>query len=93
MAEITVTPDGRLVFVYDDALQPLLAEGNAQTRRVSHVEPDQNAAGEPGWSVDLCPIGGPCLGWYPLRADALAAEVGYLQSPEGRALLLRRAAG
>lgn len=89
MTEITVTPDGRLVFVYQDELQPLLAEGSAQTRRVSHVEPDQNAAGEPGWSVDLCPIGGPVLGWYPLRADALAAEVNYLRSAEGRTLLLR----
>lgn len=89
--QITVTEDGRLLFVYDDTLQPLMSLGPAQVRRASHVEPradNSPVGGEGYWTADLSPIGGPRLGPFPLREQALAAERYFLQSPAGTALLI-----
>lgn len=71
---VYVGADGRLAFVYDDELQPLLELGAAAVRRASQVEP---AAG--GWTADLGLSGGPVLGPFPLRAAALAAEVNWIE--------------
>lgn len=67
--------------VYADDLAGLMAEGRASIRRASHVEPAADGA---GWTADLSPVGGPILGPFPLRAEALAAETAYLnQALEG----------
>lgn len=71
MTRHTLVFDGaRLAFVYDDELAELLRLGDARVRRASHVEPA--AAG--GWTADMSPVGGPVLGPYALRGEALAAE-------------------
>lgn len=72
---VRVEPDGRLVLVYADALAPLLREGPHVIRRASNVEPAEGG----GWSADLEPVGGPVLGPYALRSEALAAEVAWLE--------------
>lgn len=72
---ITVTSTGELQFIWDDALQPLLALGRATVRRASHVEPDKHGQ----WTADLSPVGGPTLGPFPLRSQALNAEVAWLE--------------
>lgn len=72
---VHVDPRGRLTLVYLDRLAELLEHGTATVRRASHVEPDP--AG--GWTADMAPVGGPVLGPYRLRADALAAELGWLE--------------
>lgn len=56
--EILIDANGDLQYVYDDALAPLAAEGQATVRRASHVEPHPT---KPGWVVDLRPVRGMIL--------------------------------
>lgn len=73
---IVTVSQGKATFVYDDDLVGLLNEGRAEIRRASHVEP----TGEGGWSADMTPVGGPVLGPFPLRQEALAAEVSWIRA-------------
>lgn len=72
---LAVKPDGTISAIYDDALADLCQQGHAHITRASHVEPTPN--GE--WTADCSP-GGPVLGPYPLRQQALDAEIEYLES-------------
>lgn len=72
---LCVRADGRVTGIYDDELAGLCDEGKARIERASHVEP----APDGGWTADLGPVGGPVLGPFPLRAEALAAEVQWLK--------------
>ncbi len=72
---LSIKADGTLQFIYDDEFRPLMDEGVATVKRVSHVEP--NGDGE--WEADLSPIGGPTLGPFMLRQDALDAEVAWIE--------------
>lgn len=72
---IIVGQEGDLQFIYDDELIELLCEGEPIIVRASHVEP--NTRGQ--WLADLGPSGGPILGPFPLRNQALAAEVEWLE--------------
>jgi hypothetical protein len=74
--QLNISPDGTVRFVWNDALAPLLQMGTAQVKRASHVEP--TADGQ--WVADLSPVGGPKFGPHTLRADALAAEVRWLDA-------------
>lgn len=78
MIDIIIAPNGDLRFIYNDDAAALLTAGKATVTRVSHVEP---CAG--GWSADMAPVGGPVLGPFTLRGDALAAEVAWLRSERG----------
>jgi hypothetical protein len=76
---ITVQDDGKLEFIYDDALADLLTLGPSVTVRASEVEP---CAG--GWQADMrrqdgCTILGP----FPLRQQAIDAEVAWLRTHRG----------
>ena len=51
--------NGRIAFVYDDALAELLTEGTATVQRVSHVEPHPTKI---GWVADMRPVQGPVIG-------------------------------
>ncbi|WP_242687916.1 hypothetical protein [Alienimonas californiensis] len=42
--------------------------------RASHVEPADGGV----WTADLSPSGGPVLGPFPLRSEALTAEADWL---------------
>jgi hypothetical protein len=82
MTEIRMTfKDGRATFIYDDALAPFMAEGDFTPRRVSTVEPDPRG----GWSADmtLADAPGVVLGPFPLRQQALDAEVQWLREHRG----------
>lgn len=75
---IIISPDGTLHFVYDDRLASLAQFGDMEIRRASSVEP---AAGG-GWEADMRPLAGPdgpVLGPFPLRGQALAAEVEWVE--------------
>lgn len=74
MEAIITVENGGLSFIYSDALVELLNLGDATVTRASHVEP---AAG--GWTADMSPVGGPVLGPFRLRQEALDAEVSWLQ--------------
>jgi hypothetical protein len=71
--EFVITPQGAIRCLYDETL-PLTELGQLKIQRGSHVEPTPQ--GE--WTADLSPVGGPLLGPFPLRTDALRAEVEWL---------------
>lgn len=70
---VYVGGDGLLKFVYDDELAELLQLGHSVISRASHVEPTPV-----GWTADLSPSGGQVLGPFPLRGQALQAEIAWL---------------
>jgi len=71
--ELVVAADGVARCIYDEALD-LQEIGRLTITRASHVEPD--AAGY--WWADMGPSGGPVLGPYGSRSEALGAERGWL---------------
>lgn len=77
MAELvlTVTPAGTIRMLYDERLD-LRALGTPSIRRASHVEP--NESGE--WTADMGPSGGPVLGPFRFRSEALEEEAVWLKT-------------
>jgi hypothetical protein len=73
--QLVVGPSGRVRAIYSEAID-LEALGRPAITRASHVEPDD--AGR--WHADLQPVQGPVLGPYPLRSQALEAEVAWLEA-------------
>jgi hypothetical protein len=73
-ASIFVRPDGTVEFLYEDGLRPLLDLGQATITRASHVEPTPDGR----WIADLSPRGGPVLGPFTFRQEALEAERAWL---------------
>jgi len=71
---IFIGPDGKIVSIYNDNVD-LSSVGKVKIRRASHVEPDKNGK----WVADLSPVGGPKLGPFKRREDALRAEVVWLE--------------
>jgi hypothetical protein len=75
---VVVRPGGRVRLLYQERLDlgALNGGGAGEVRRASHVEPD--AAGR--WVADLEPAGGPRLGPFAKRSEALAAEAAWLEA-------------
>jgi hypothetical protein len=71
--ELVVGTDGVARCIYDEVME-LRALGKLQITRASHVEPDA----EGYWWADMRPSGGPVLGPYGSRSEALGAERGWL---------------
>ena len=71
--ELFIGPDGTARGLYGELIDASRI-GDCEVARASHVEPQP--AG--GWTADLNPSGGPVLGPFPLRSDALAAEHAWL---------------
>ena len=71
--ELVVDAGGCVRCVYDEALD-LRELGKLQITRASHVEPDRNGF----WWADMGPSGGPVLGPFKNRTEALQAERGWL---------------
>lgn len=72
---IAIDADGTTRFIHNDVLDAK-ALGAASIRRASHVEPNDDCT----WSADMSPVNGPQLGPFATRAEALAAEVAWLES-------------
>lgn len=66
--------DGTATTVYTETLD-LASLGSVHLARASHVEPNPDAT----WSADLSPVGGPLLGPFGRRSEAIAAEVAWLE--------------
>ncbi len=71
---LIVNPQGQVRAIYDEAIA-LDTLGPPSITRASHVEPDA----EGHWTADLRPVGGPVLGPYARRTEALAAEHAWLE--------------
>jgi hypothetical protein len=77
--ELVVGCDGVARCIYAEALD-LREIGKLQITRASHVEPDA----EGYWWADMGPSGGPVLGPYGSRTEALEAEREWLAVWERR---------
>lgn len=71
---LRIDPCGVITCIYGEAID-LTALGAARFRRASHVEPDAQGR----WWADLAPVGGPILGPFTLRSQALQAEHAWLE--------------
>lgn len=72
--ELVIAPGGLARCIYDEAID-VAALGRVSIWRASHVEPDETGQ----WLADMAPIGGPRLGPFHRRSDALAAERKWLE--------------
>jgi len=72
---LIVEADGRLRGIYGEEIA-LDALGAPRITRASHVEPDAQGR----WLADLAPVGGPVLGPFERRSEALDAEVEWLEA-------------
>ena len=73
--DLLVSPDGTVRAIYAEDIQ-LTNLGSAVISRASHVEPDSQGR----WLADLSPVGGPVLGPFDRRSEALAAELAWLEA-------------
>ena len=80
---IYVRPDGTAQCIYDETMD-LTKIGAVAIRRASHVEPAANRPDH--WEADLSPVNGPVLGPFTTRAEALKAEVAWLEDHMSRGL-------
>lgn len=64
---------GNLIYIYSDEISFLQDLGKASVRRASHVEPTEDGK----WTAEM--VGGPILGPFDLRGQALSAEVSWLK--------------
>ncbi len=72
--ELLIDLNGVCRCVYAETIA-LTELGKVDIRRASHVEPgDDNF-----WHADLSPVGGPVLGPFARRSDALEAERQWLE--------------
>ncbi len=72
--QIVIEKGGLVRGIYGEEID-LAALGQPRISRASHVEPDA----EGRWQADLSPVGGPVLGPFDRRSDALDAEVYWLE--------------
>jgi hypothetical protein len=72
--QLRIDPRGQVTCVYDEVID-LASLGPVSIRRASHVEPDSHGQ----WWADLAPVGGPRLGPFRLRSEALQAERAWLE--------------
>ena len=71
---LRIDPGGGVRCVYGEAID-LTVLGAVAIRRASRVEPDAQGR----WWAELGPVGGPTLGPFRQRSDALAAERSWLE--------------
>lgn len=81
MMQVTISKTGDLRYIHSDDLGRLLEplKGVRRIKRASHVEPTT----EGHWTADMSPVGGPVLGPFPYRQEALDAEVKWLKENLG----------
>ncbi|MGV3483991.1 MAG: hypothetical protein ACO1RT_06210 [Planctomycetaceae bacterium] len=72
--DLIVEPCGNVRMIYDESIDPRVI-GVPRIRRGSHVEPTENGH----WTADLSPCGGPVLGPFSQRSQAIDAEIDWLR--------------
>jgi hypothetical protein len=77
--ELVVDAAGDVRCIYDEGID-LRELGALKITRASHVEPDQDG----NWLADMGPVGGPMMGPFGTRSEALAAERAWLMVRGGR---------
>lgn len=77
--ELVVDAGGDVRCIYDEGID-LRELGALKITRASHVEPDSDG----NWLADMGPVGGPVMGPFGTRSEALAAERAWLMVRGGR---------
>jgi hypothetical protein len=72
---LVVGPEGEVRCLYGERID-LASFGSLSITRASHVEPDDQGK----WWAELSPVGGPRLGPFARRSQALAAEQQWLET-------------
>jgi hypothetical protein len=72
--QLRIAPDGTIRYLYEETVE-LQQIGQVSIYRGSHVEPTHDGS----WQADLACVGGPVLGPFPKRSQALQAERDWLQ--------------
>lgn len=73
--KIKINPDGTAIMIYTEDIN-IADLGSVQSiTRVSRVEPTSGNQ----WAADMGPIGGPVLGAFDKRSDALSAEINWIE--------------
>ena len=72
--KLVIRPDGTVRAIYDESID-LGVIGRPTITRASHVE----LTPEGRWLADLAPVGGPVLGPFDRRGEALQAEHDWLE--------------
>jgi hypothetical protein len=72
---LVIDNQGAVRCIYAESID-LSVLGPLSIERASHVEPDA----EGRWWADLSPAGGPTLGPFSRRSEALTAEVQWLET-------------
>jgi hypothetical protein len=72
--QLVVEPGGGVRCIYGEEIN-LHALGTPVISRASQVEPDEQGR----WLADLAPVGGPVLGPFACRSEALLAERQWLE--------------
>jgi hypothetical protein len=74
MMELIIGTAGDARALYGEEID-FTSLGDVSIARASHVEPDERGQ----WWADLSPAGGPSLGPFRRRSDALSAESEWLR--------------
>jgi hypothetical protein len=72
---LVIDPRGSVKAVYGELID-LAAFGPPRIVRASRVEPTPDGR----WTADLRPVGGPVLGPFARRSEALTAELAWLEA-------------
>ena len=72
--KLVIESNGRVRGVFGEEID-LASLGSPRITRASHVEPDDSGR----WLADLASVGGPVLGPFERRSEALEAEVKWLE--------------
>ena len=73
--QLVISPGGAVRCIYAEEID-LATLGSPAITRASHVEPTPDGR----WLADVSPAGGPKLGPFLLRSQALAAETSWLEA-------------
>jgi hypothetical protein len=71
--DLVIDSGGTVRALYSEEIE-LARLGTLHITRASRVEPTQGGR----WTADLSPVGGPLLGPFPRRSEALTAEADWL---------------
>jgi hypothetical protein len=72
--QMVIDARGEVRCLYSETMD-LAALGLMSIQRASHVEPSEGGL----WWADLAPVGGPRLGPFSRRSEALQAETAWLE--------------
>jgi hypothetical protein len=73
--QMIIDAAGSITCLYDEMID-LAALGRLTITRASHVEPNDQGK----WFADLAPVGGPVIGPFARRSEALNAERGWFEA-------------